>query len=173
MQYPLGVRRDGSYYTRIEWASHTESDPTFWVVNLIRDDTERNGGTWGAHTEGPADVVLSFFGEEQTVSRIRIFRNVGLDISILDELAKTIDIYFSDTDEPRRLRRKEDAIDSVPWNFIMRVAMEKAEGWQEIELPAPVKAKYLRFVLVNNHNDENTRETARGWTETSEIKIYP
>ena len=55
----------------------------------------------------------------------------------------------------------------------MRVAMEKAEGWQEIELPAPVKAKYLRFVLVNNHNDENTRETARGWTETSEIKIYP
>ena len=42
MQYPLGVRRDGSYYTRIEWASHTESDPTFWVVNLIRDDTERN-----------------------------------------------------------------------------------------------------------------------------------
>ena len=39
--YPLGVRRDGSYYTRIEWASHTESDPTFWVVNLIRDDLER------------------------------------------------------------------------------------------------------------------------------------
>ena len=48
--YPLGVRRDGSYYTRIEWATHTESDPTFWVVNLIRDDTERNGGTWGANT---------------------------------------------------------------------------------------------------------------------------
>lgn len=48
--YPLGVRRDGSYYTRIEWASHTESDPTFWVVNLIRDDLERNGGTWGANT---------------------------------------------------------------------------------------------------------------------------
>lgn len=173
MQYPLGVRRDGSYYTRIEWASHTESDPTFWVANLIRDDTERNGGTWGAHTEGPANVVLSFFGEEQTVSKVRIFRNVGLDISILDELAKTIDIYYSDTDEPRKLRRQEDDIDSVPWNFIMRVPMEKAEGWQEIDLPAPVKAKYMRFVLVNNHNDETTRETARGWTETSEIKIYP
>ena len=28
--YPLGVRRDSSYYTRIEWATHTESDPTFW-----------------------------------------------------------------------------------------------------------------------------------------------
>ena len=33
MNLPLGVRRDGSYYTRIEWASHTESDPTFWVVS--------------------------------------------------------------------------------------------------------------------------------------------
>jgi len=173
MQYPLGVRRDGSYYTRIEWASHTETDPTFWVVNLIRDDTERNGGTWGAHTEGGANVVLSFFGEEQTVSKVRIFRNVGLDISILDELAKTIDIYYSDTDEPLKLRRAEDDIEAIDWKFVMRVPMEKAEGWQEIDLPAPIQAKYMRFVLVDNHNDETTRETARGWTETSEIKIYP
>ena len=166
---PIGVRRDGSYYTRIEWASHTESDPTFWVCNLIRDDTERNGGTWGANTMGPAIVVLSFFGEEQTVSRIRIFRNVGLDISILEELAKTIDIYYSDTDEPRKLRRKEDAIDSVPWEFALRVAMEKAEGWQEIELPRPIRAKYLRFDLVENHGTPPEIP----WTETSEIKLYP
>ena len=41
MEYPLGVRRDGSYYTRIEWANMTESDPTFCVNNLIDDDTER------------------------------------------------------------------------------------------------------------------------------------
>jgi hypothetical protein len=152
---PIGVRRDGSYYTRIEWASHTESDPTFWVCNLIRDDTERNGGTWGANTIGPATVVLSFFGETQDVSRIRIFRNVGLDISILEELAKTIDIFYSDTDEPRKLRRKEDAIDSVPWKFVLRVAMEKAE--------------YLRFDLVENHGTPPEIP----WTETSEIKIYP
>lgn len=169
MSYPLGVRRDGSYYTRIEWASHTESDPTFWVVNLIRDDVERNGGTWGANTMGPAHVVLSFFGETQKVSRVHIFRNVGLDISILEELAKTIDIYYSDTDEPRKLRRKEDAIDSVPWKFIMRVAMEKAEGWQEILLPEPVHAKFLRFDLVENHGTPPEIP----WTETSEIKIYP
>ena len=169
MSYPLGVRRDGSYYTRIEWASHTESDPTFWVVNLIRDDVERNGGTWGANTMGPAHVVLSFFGETQTVSRVHIFRNVGLDISILEELAKTIDIYYSDTDEPRKLRRKEDAIGSVPWKFIMRVAMEKAEGWQEILLPEPVHAKFLRFDLVENHGTPPEIP----WTETSEIKIYP
>ena len=169
MNLPLGVRRDGSYYTRIEWASHTESDPTFWVVNLIRDDTERNGGTWGANTMGPATVVLSFFGEEQTVSRIRIFRNVGLDISILEELAKTIDIYYSDTDEPRKLRRKDDKIDSVDWKFVKRVNMEKAEGWQDVELETPIKAKFLRFDLVENHGTPPEIP----WTETSEIKIYP
>ena len=167
--YPLGVRSDGSYYTRIEWASHTESDPTFWVVNLIRDDTERNGGTWGANTMGPAHVVLSFFGEEQTVGKIRIFRNVGLDISILEELAKTVDIYYNDTDAPRRLRRQEDKIGDVPWTFLKRVNMEKAEGWQEIGLDAPVKAKYLRFDLVENHGTPPEIP----WTETSEIKIYP
>ena len=65
MDYPLGVRRDGSYYTRIEWTTHTESDPTFWVCNLIRDDIERNGGTWGTNTRGPANVVLSFFGVKE------------------------------------------------------------------------------------------------------------
>lgn len=167
--YSLGVRRDGSYYTRIEWASHTESDPTFWVVNLIRDDTERNGGTWGANTMGPAHVVLSFFGEEQEVSRVRIFGNVGLDISILEELAKTIDIYYSDTDEPRKLRRQEDKIDDVPWNFVTRVNMPKREGWTEIMFEQPIKAKYLRFDLVENHGTPPDIP----WTETSEIKIYP
>ena len=30
---PVGLRRDGSLYTRIEWASHTKSDPKLWVVN--------------------------------------------------------------------------------------------------------------------------------------------
>lgn len=167
MEYPLGVRRDGSYYTRIEWASHTESDPTFWVVNLIRDDLERNGGTWGANTLGPAHVVLSFFGESQKVSKIRIFRNVGLDISILEELAKVVDIYYSNTDEPRKLRRKEDSIDDVEWIFVKHVDMEKAEGWQEIPLDEPIEAKYIRIDLLENFG------TPIPWTETSEVKIYP
>lgn len=165
--YPLGVRKDGSYYTRIEWASHTESDPTFWVVNLIRDDLERNGGTWGANTLGPATVVLSFFGESQTISKIRIYRNVGLDISVLEELAKEIDVYTSNTDEPRKLRRKEDSIDDAQWTLIKHVEMEKAEGWQEILLEEPVEAKYIRFDMLCNHG------TPIPWTETSEIKIYP
>ena len=165
--YPLGVRRDGSYYTRIEWATHTESDPTFWVVNLIRDDLERNGGTWGANTPGPASVVLSFFGETQKISKIRIFRNVGLDISILEELAKAIDIYISDTDEPRKLRRQEDKIDDVPWILVKHVEMEKAEGWQEILLDEPVEARFVRFDLLENHG------TPIPWTETSEINMYP
>jgi hypothetical protein len=168
-QMPLGVRRDGSYYTRIEWASHTESDPTFWVVNLIRDDAERNGGTWGANTMGPAHVVLGFFGESQTVGRLRIFRNVGLDISILEELAKTIDIYYSNTDEPRRLRRQEDRIDDVEWTFLKRVDMEKAEGWQEIVLDESAEARYIRIDLLENHGTPPEIP----WTETSEVKIYP
>lgn len=38
---PVGIRRDGSYYTRILWADVTENDPTFWVNNLINDDLAR------------------------------------------------------------------------------------------------------------------------------------
>ena len=51
----------------------------------------------------------------------------------------------------------------------MRVDMEKAEGWQEIQLPAPIRAKYLRFDLVENHGTPPEIP----WTETSEIKLYP
>ena len=168
MEYPLGVRRDGSYYTRIEWANMTESDPTFWVNNLIDDDTEREGGTWGANTMGLAICVLSFFGETQEVSRMRIFRNVGLPISILEELAKTIDVYYSDTDEPRKIRRKEHDIDSVEWKFVTRITTEKAEGWQDVEFPEPIKAKYIRIDLVENHGTPPEIP----WTELSEVKFY-
>ena len=165
--YPLGVRTDGSYYTRIEWASHTESDPMLWVLNAIDDDTERNGGTWGANTFGPANVVLSFFGEEQTVSKIRIFRNVGITASVLEELARQINVYVSDTDEPRSLRTKEDKIDDVPWTLVKEVPIEKAEGWVDVTLDKPVAARYVRFELVGNRSD------VIAWTEISELKIFP
>ena len=165
--YPLGVRTDGSYYTRIEWASHTESDPMLWVLNAIDDDTERNGGTWGANTFGPANVVLSFFGEEQTVSKIRIFRNVGITASVLEELARQINVYVSDTDEPRSLRTKEDKIDDVPWTLVKEVPIEKAEGWVDVTLDKPVAARYVRFELVGNRSD------VIDWTEISELKIVP
>ena len=165
--YPLGVRTDGSYYTRIEWASHTESDPMLGVLNAIDDDTERNGGTWGANTFGPANVVLSFFGEEQTVSKIRIFRNVGITASVLEELARQINVYVSDTDEPRSLRTKEDKIDDVPWTLVKEVPIEKAEGWVDVTLDKPVAARYVRFELVGNRSD------VIDWTEISELKIFP
>lgn len=165
--YPLGVRTDGSYYTRIEWASHTESDPMLWVLNAIDDDTERNGGTWGANTFGPANVVLSFFGEEQTVSKIRIFRNVGITASVLEELARQINVYVSDTDEPRSLRTKEDKIDDVPWTLVKEVPIEKAEGWVDVALDKPVAARYVRFELVGNRSD------VIDWTEISELKVFP
>ena len=165
--YPLGVRTDCSYYTRIEWASHTESDPMLWVLNAIDDDTERNGGTWGANTFGPANVVLSFFGEEQTVSKIRIFRNGGITASVLEELARQINVYVSDTDEPRSLRTKEDKIDDVPWTLVKEVPIEKAEGWVDVTLDKPVAARYVRFELVGNRSD------VIDWTEISELKIFP
>ena len=111
--FPIGVRRDGSYYTRVLWADVTENDPTFWVNNLINDDLERNGGTWGANSETTANAVLDFFGETQTISKISIYKNVGITISVLEELAKNINIYVSTTDEPLKLRRKEDKIDAA------------------------------------------------------------
>ncbi len=166
--YPLGVRRDGSYYTRIEWCSHTESDPLLWVLNIIDDDVTRNGGTWGANTLGPAHLILSFFGEEQSIGKIRFFRNVGIDISVLGELCKAVDIYVSDTDEPRKLRKKEDSIESVPWKFLTHVNIGKEEGWQDVVLETPVNAKYIRFDMLENHD---TPEIP--WTEMNEIKIYP
>ena len=167
---PVGVRRDGSFYTRVLWADVTENDPTFWVNNLINDDLERNGGTWGANSETTANAVLDFFGETQTIRKISIFKNVGITISILEELAKNINIYVSTTDEPLRLRRKEDKIDDVAWTKICTFDITMEEAWQHIELETPVEAKYVRVELVENFcpKDENFIP----WIETSEIKLY-
>lgn len=67
---------------------------------------------------------------------------------------------------PRKLRRKENRIDEVPWTFLKRVEMEKAEGWQEIVLDEPVEAGCADGLAGEFRN-------APPWTETSEIKIYP
>lgn len=166
---PVGVRRDGSYYTRIEWTDSTVNNPLFWVCNLIDDDIERSGGTWGANTMGPANVVLSFFGEEQEISRVRFFHNVGLPISILEEEAKQIRMYISNTEEPRSLKADTDKIDDVPWELVGDFAMKKEMSWQEFVLDKPVTAKYVRIELVENFGTPPEIP----WTETSELKIYP
>lgn len=166
---PVGLRRDGSYYTRIEWASITESDPCFWVCNVISDDIERSGGTYGAHTLGPADIVLGFFGESQEIGKFRFFTNVGLPISILEELAKQVNIYISNTDEPRKLRTKDDKVTDVAWTKVAVFYPEMKEAWQEVTLDKPVQAKYVRFELVENFGTPPEKD----WTEISEIKIYP
>jgi len=167
--FPIGVRRDGSYYTRIEWASHTVTDPLIWVNNLIDDDTERNGGTWGANTMGPADVVLSFFGEEQSISKIRIFHNVGVPHSVLEELAETINLYAGSDEAVRALRSAESKISDAAWDKFLTCKMEKREGWFEFVLEKPVNAKFVRMELVKNFGTLPDCP----WTETSEIKIYP
>ena len=163
---PVGVRRDGSYYTQIEWASHTEKDPLLWVCNIIRDDNERNGGTWGANTFGPADLILSFFGETQKVARVRFFRNVGVDISVIGELAKQVKIWYSATDEPAKLRKLGDDIESVDWTLAKTVDIGREFGWQGVVFDEPFEAKYMRFTLVINDHD------TIDWVEMNQIKIY-
>lgn len=166
---PVGVRRDGSYYTRIEWYSHEESTPMFGVCNIIDDDLEVNGGTWGAHTGGPADVVVSFFGEEQEVSRVRFYLNVGHVTSVIEEFAKTIRVYASNTEEPRKLKDSEDKITDVPWDLVIECDMKKERGWQEFKFDAPIKAKYIRIELVENYGPP----PEHNWIELCEVKFYP
>jgi hypothetical protein len=162
-----GIRRDGSYYTRVLWCSHTENDPMLWVNNLINDDIDRNGGTWGAHTMGPANVVLDFFGEEQTVGKIALLCNVGVTISILEELAKTVNVYYSNTDDAKKLRTAEDDINAVDWKLLTTITTDKKEGWQEFATEK-VQAKYIRIELVENHGTPPEID----WTEMNELKIY-
>ncbi len=164
---PIGVKRDGSYYMNVQWASHTESNPCFWVCNVLTDDIERNGGTYGCNTFGPAHLVLGFFGEEQTIGRIRVYKNVGITISVIEELAAALDIYVCETDEAaEKLRTEEDDINSVAWKHVMKAPLKEEFGWEDIVLPEPVKAKYLRIDLV-----ENRSETI-DWVEISKIRTF-
>lgn len=170
-QYPLGVRRDSSYYTRITWASTTERDPRLWVLNILDDDLERDGGTWGANDENSANVVLDFFGETQKVSKIKIYKNVGIAISVLEELAREINIYSCSDDTPfKKLRTAEDAIDSVDWIYRGTMKVVKEEGWQEIVFSEPFEAKYIRIETKDNFCKKD--DSFIPWIEFSEIKIF-
>lgn len=166
---PLGVRRDGSLYSRIQWASTTEKNPYYWVCNLIDDDVERHGGTWGANTMGPANAILDFFGEEQTIGTVRIFHNVGSTVSIEEEMAEHIRLYISNDERCSRFGREDEEIDIVSWEKILDVHMEMKEKWNTYFLERPVKARYLRIELVKNFG---TPEDVP-WTETAELKVFP
>ncbi|MBE7025909.1 MAG: hypothetical protein E7408_07650 [Ruminococcaceae bacterium] len=169
--YPLGVRRDSSYYTRINWASTTERDPRLWVLNIIDDDILRDGGTWGANDENSANVVLDFFGETQKVSKIKIYKNVGIAISVLEELAREINIYSCKDDTPaQKLRTAEDDIDSVDWVLQGTMKIVKEEGWQEIVFEEPFDAKFIRIETKDNFCKRD--ESFIPWIEFSEVKIY-
>lgn len=165
----FGVRRDGSYYTRVEWASHTEKTPLYWVNNVLDDDIRRDGGSYGANTMGPANVILSFFGEKQEIGKVKFFHNVGATISKIEELASEINIYVSDDDKAGRLGGEDTDIDSVKWTKVKHCKMEMREDWFEFDLDKPVTAKYVRIELVKNFGTPPDLP----WTETNEIKIYP
>lgn len=166
---PMGVRRDGSLYTRIQWASTTEKTPYYWVNNLIDDDIERHGGTWGANTMGPANCILDFFGESKAISAVRLFHNVGSDESILEEMASHIRMYVCDDERCGRFGRDTQDIDTVDWKLIVDTPMRMEEGWYLFPLPAPVQAKYFRLELVKNFGTPPDVP----WTETAELKLYP
>lgn len=168
IRLPIGVRRDGSYYTRVEWASTSENDPTFWVNNLIDDDLDRNGGTWGANTETTADAILSFFGEKQLLSEIHFYKNVGITISVIEELAKKVNIYICDNDSPTSIKRKDNDINIASWQLIKTVDIVMEEGWQKVKLEQPVMAKYVRIELVDNF----CNEPKIPWVEMNEIKLF-
>lgn len=168
---PVGVRRDDSYYTRITWASTTEGDPRLWVLNIIDDDTTRDGGTWGGNDENKTDVVLDFFGESQKVSKIRIYKNVGIAISVLEELAKEIDVFSCNDDTPAKLlRTAEDKIDAVDWKLQGTMKIVKEEGWQELVFDEPFDAKFIRLQARDNFCKRD--ETFIPWIEFNEVKIY-
>ena len=168
---PVGMRRDGSYYTRVLWADVTENDPCFWVNNLINDDLERNGGTWGANSETTANCVLDFFGETLPIKKIAIYKNVGITISVLEELAKNVNIYVATDDEPLKLRTKSDDVNGIKWEKIAGISVVKEEGWQELVLDTSVKAKYIRVELCENFCKKDASFIP--WIEMSEIKFYP
>ena len=167
---PVGVRRDGSYYTRVMWANVTEKDPKFWVNNMISDDHERNGGTYGANTEHFADVVLDFWGETQKISKIRVYKNVGITISVPEELARYINIFVSTTDEPAKIRTADDDVNAADWKLVKKIEIVKEFGWQDVQLDEPVLAKYVRVQLEDNFCKRD--ETFIPWCETSEVKFY-
>ncbi len=164
----LGVRRDGSYYTRLEWTNATLDTPLYWAGNLNDDDTARNGGSWGAPTTGPAEAILSFFGEPQTVKRIKLFHNVGATISPLDELAKSINIYVSNDSDLQRIGDKDADLSQQNWQKVIGAELEQREGWFEFVLDEPVEARYVRLELVENFGTPPDRP----FTETNEIKLY-
>jgi hypothetical protein len=117
---------------------------------------------------GPANVILSFFGEEQEISKVRIFHNVGVPHSILEELASVVNFYVSSSDSVREMKSADCIIKEEEWQKVISCIMEKREGWFEFELPSKVKAKYVRIELVKNFGTPDDCP----WTETNELKIY-
>lgn len=168
---PVGVKRDGSLYSRVLWASTTESDPTFWVCNLLTEDHGRNGGTYGANAEEKVDVVLDFFGETKVLSRLCVYKNVGIDISVPEELCRQMNIYISEEDAFSKLRTKNDRIDTVKWTPVGSINMEKEFGWEEITFEKPIRAKYVRIEMAGNFCKPG--KDFIPWIETSEVKLYP
>ena len=93
-----------------------------------------------------------------------------MDISVPEELARHLNIYVSDSDLPKKIRRKDDDIESADWKLVKSVDLKKEFGWEDIVLDSPVIAKFVRFEFIDNFCD---KDNFIPWVETSEIKIFP
>ena len=94
-------------------------------------------------------------------------KNVGESISKPEEIASSVDIFICDTDEPaKKLRTKDDDINSVSWKHIKRAPLTEAIEWEDIVLDEPVKAKYLRIDLLENRSD------TIDWIEFSKVRVF-
>jgi len=105
------------------------------------------------------------------VSKIRIYKNVGIEISVLEELAREFNFYSCDDNTPaEKLRTAEDDINSVNWKLRGNMKTIKEEGWQEIVFDEPFEAKFIRIETKDNFCARD--ESFIPWIEFSEVKIY-
>ena len=163
------VRRDGSYFTRVEWSSHPGGSPAKWVGNLIDDDSSPESGVWEADTTGTANTVISFFGEKAEIGSFKIY-DVGIQgQKPSDENVRKFNIYVSEDAGAGRLGSERSLINKIPWTRVAGAELGRKEGWIELPLEKPVNAKYVRIELIGNPKSQ----AKSPWPMMGEVKIFP
>lgn len=162
------LRKDGSYYLRVEWASHPGSNPAKWVGNLIDDDDTLDNGVWEAETTGSANAVLSFFGEKAEVGSFKIM-DVGGLLKNPDDAVRKVSVYVTDDIGVTRLGGEKALINKIPWSRVAVIELGKKEGWIELPLEKPVMARYVRIEIVGNPKSQSKTP----WLVLGEVKIFP
>ncbi len=162
------LRKDGSFFTRIEWASHPGTNPTKWVGNLIDDDSALENGAWEADTTGTANAVLSFFGEKAEIGSFKI-NDVGGLQKDSNEVPRKINIFVTEDIGPARLGSERAQVAKFPWTRVAGTELGQKEGWIDLPLEKPVYARYVRIELIGNPKSQSKNP----WPVLGEVKIFP